>query len=275
MALDCYAEQTNHETIIKASGALGRVGVARCGARTTGECMGKVNGKRVATYLLGMVVLALGLTLNAKSSLGMSPIISVAWNAGEFAGWSFANATLVLYFLFILVQMALHVAASRRDGRPASWLRASLLKDLLQLPLSIVFTRFLDLFVLVIPAATGNLPLQLVLLAAAVVLTGIGAATTLNMRLIPNPGDGIVQGIADFVGRETGFVKNFVDLSCLGISLVFGPLVLGHLSGIGLGTIVTALGVGRVIAAYNGVALEPLQVMAGLLDKAGEELEAA
>ena len=30
----------------------------------------------------------------------------------------------------------------------------------------------------------------------AIVLTGIGAATMLNMNLIPNPGDGIVQAIA-------------------------------------------------------------------------------
>ena len=41
-----------------------------------------------------------------------------------------------------------------------------------------------------------SLLLRLFVLFLAIVLTGIGAATMLNMNLIPNPGDGIVQAIA-------------------------------------------------------------------------------
>lgn len=31
---------------------------------------------------------------------------------------------------------------------------------------------------------------------------------SLNMRIIPNPGDGIVQAIADFVHKGVGITKN-------------------------------------------------------------------
>ena len=45
-------------------------------------------------------------------------------------------------------------------------------------------------------------------LLLAIVLTGVGAAMSLNMRLIPNPGDGIVQAIADTIHKSVGFTKN-------------------------------------------------------------------
>ena len=47
----------------------------------------------------------------------------------------------------------------------------------------------------------------LVVVAAGIVLTGIGAAASLDMRLVPNPGDGIVQTLADAAGKETGLVN--------------------------------------------------------------------
>ena len=49
---------------------------------------------------------------------------------------------------------------------------------------------------------------SLQVLIAGIVLTGIGAAMSLNMRVIPNPGDGIVQAIADFVRKPVGITKN-------------------------------------------------------------------
>lgn len=71
------------------------------------------------------------------------------------------------------------------------------LLDLLQLPFSLIFTRFLNLFTYIIPDFNEySLLLRLFVMFLAIVLTGIGAATMLNMNLIPNPGDGIVQAIA-------------------------------------------------------------------------------
>lgn len=49
-------------------------------------------------------------------------------------------------------------------------------------------------------------------LAAALVCTGIGAAMSLNMRIVPNPGDGIVQAIADCIHQSVGNTKNGFDL---------------------------------------------------------------
>lgn len=90
------------------------------------------------------------------------------------------------------------------NGKDRSWL------DLLQLPLSLVFTRFMNLFKAVIPYEHGYLPTDLLVLLAGIVLTGIGAAMTVDMQLIPNSGDGIVNSIARRCGRELGFTKIFL-----------------------------------------------------------------
>ena len=82
-------------------------------------------------YLAGLAILALGITLNTKTGLGVSPIIAVS----ELWGTDFGNTVL-------------------------------------QIALSIVFTRFMNLYVAV----------------------------------IPNPGDGIVQTISDVSGKEVGRV---------------------------------------------------------------------
>ena len=81
-------------------------------------------GIRWVLYTLGMLVLALGLTLNTKTGLGVSPIISVAFGVSEIWGLNFGDVTFLLYGLFVAGQIAL------RRGR--GWLA-----DLLQLPLSL------------------------------------------------------------------------------------------------------------------------------------------
>ena len=54
--------------------------------------------------------------------------------------------------------------------------------------------------------------LTALLLALAIVFTGIGAAMTLKMKLIPNPGDGFVQTLAEKTGKPLGTMKNIVDI---------------------------------------------------------------
>lgn len=51
---------------------------------------------------------------------------------------------------------------------------------------------------------------------------------SLNMRVIPNPGDGIVQAIADCVGKEIGLVKNCFDILNISITAMAGMVFGGE-----------------------------------------------
>lgn len=222
-------------------------------------------------YGTGLLILALGITLNTKTGLGVSPIISVPYSISTIWNLNFGNMTLVVYLLFVLVELMLHVwhGKGKQNGKRLRWL---LLSDLLQFPLSLVFTRFLNLFGIWIPdlAATyaghfaGSFVGRFLFLLLAIVLTGIGAAMSLNMRLVPNPGDGIVQAIADVWGKSVGFTKNCFDLLNICITITVGLLFHGSIVGIGVGTVAAVLGVGRAIAAFNYFSKCKMDALAGI-----------
>lgn len=231
-------------------------------------------------YVLGLLVLALGLILNTKAGLGVSPIISVAYSISEIFHYNFGNTTLALYSLFVLIQMVLHLirtrnadAASRNILAHAEKIdrRLLLFMDFLQIPLSLIFTRFMNLFSSAIPEfpedfgrTEQGVALRILVLLLAVILTGIGAAMSLNVRLIPNPGDGIVQALSDCVGKSVGLTKNCFDLFNILLTTTLSLTFAGHLVGIGIGTILAMIGVGRTIAVFNRLFQEKMARAAGV-----------
>ena len=50
-------------------------------------------------------------------------------------------------------------------------------------------------------AMTYGLTAVISLLVVAIILTGVGAAMTVDMQLVPNPGDGIVHSLAQRYGE--------------------------------------------------------------------------
>ncbi len=209
---------------------------------------------RFAIYMLGFVFLAFGITLNTKCGLGVSPIISVAYT-----------------FSLIL------------DMKP----KKVFVFDILQIVVSIIFTRVINVFSEFIPQFDveysgqwqGSLPFRIFLLIIAITFTGIGCALSLDMRIVPNPGDGIVQAVSDTVKKPVGFCKNCIDVFMVAISaaLTFSMYtkiaatpVKSFLSVIGLGTVLAVIGVGRTIAIFNHFYYSKLTHKAGInpiLDK--------
>ena len=206
---------------------------------------------RWGIYLAGMTLLALGITLTTLAGLGASAIVSVPYTISCGFGLSFANLTLIFYCSFVGAEFII-------KGRQRSLL------DLLQIPVSIVFTRFMALFQAAIGYQSGFLPTDLLVLLLGILLTGIGAATAVDMQLIPNPGDGIVNSISIRSGKELGFCKNCFDLGCVTCALLIGTLFGSPLLGIGLGTLLSMLGVGRVMAIWNRMVKQKLLKLAGL-----------
>jgi uncharacterized membrane protein YczE len=111
-----------------------------------------------------------------------------------------------------------------------------------------------------IPAAE-TMPARIAVLLTSVVLVGTGAALTLDMRIIANPGDGLVQAVSDRTGIELGLTKNIVDITCVTITCILTMAAAHRIIGVGAGTLIAMLGIGRVIAMINklfGARLIPL-----------------
>ena len=218
---------------------------------------------RIVFYVAGLLILALGIILNTKSGLGVSAIISVAYSITTIGGFNFGNITFLLYSAFVVVEIVLHIFRNHRYSGEAGGaiapaahrdLKLVLVMDLLQL----------NLFSALLPTPSDNMPSRLLVLAAGIILTGIGAAMSLNMRIIPNPGDGIVQAISDCIGKSVGFTKNCFDLFNICLTTSIGLLFAHKLIGIGLGTVIAVLGVGRVIAVFNRLFMNKMTAAAGV-----------
>ena len=166
--------------------------------------------------------------------------MSVAYCVSQILGMNFGDMTFVLYALFVAAQFAIRGKKSH-------------LYDLLQFPLSLVFSRVLNLFDTLIPYDSANhgfLP-NFLLLILAILCTGVGVSMTVNMRLVPNPGDGIVSAVAEKMGRDQGFAKNVFDVGCVTVTCIIGLVCRGQVIGIGIGTLAAMVGVGRSIALVN------------------------
>ncbi len=220
--------------------------------------------RRFFIYAAGLIVLALGLVLNTKSGLGVSPILSIAYGISQIWSVSFANVTLVMYLIFVVLEILIHTYMHRGIKQ--------IIADVLQIPLSIVFTRFMKVFSIFIPELSFDgkniiyeYTIRFIVLLTGLILTGTGAATSLNMRIVPNPGDGIVQAIADRIGKSVGFTKNCIDICCVAFTIVGSLILTGHIYGVGPGTIVAVILVGRTIAIYNSLMRNRLLEAVGII----------
>jgi len=205
--------------------------------------------RRVLFYLIGQIILATGLTLSTKVNLGVSPILSIAYCASVITGRAIGDTSLIVYIICIIAEIVLH---ARQDMQPEQRKKVFIL-DFLQLPLSLVFTRVMNLFARFIPTPSGTLFLRIPLLILAIVCVGVGAAMTLDMRLIANPADGIVQVISDVSGLKLGLTKNIVDISCVILTAIASFILTHRIIGIHVGTLLAMFGTGRVIAVFNRI----------------------
>lgn len=196
--------------------------------------MKELNYKRIGIYLLGLLILGCGIDLNTKTQLGVSPIISVAYNIAYLTHIPIGVMTFIYYVLLVIIQWILL-------GKKFDYFQ------FLQIPASLVTSFFIQVFDEVIPVAS-SFPARIAMLILAIVITGVGASLTVGMKIVPNPADGLASVIGEKCHKGFGFGKNLFDGISIVISLIIGFVFTGDILGIGLGTVISMIFTGRVIA---------------------------
>lgn len=197
-----------------------------------------VFSKRVLTYCIGILILACGITLNTKTRLGVSPVISVAYNIAQILHTPLGPTTFVYYAFLIFLQFLLL-------PKDFSLVQCG------QIICAFLTSAFIQLFDLILPSPDG-MPFRLLLLFVAIFLTGLGASITVGMKLVPNPADALANIIGKKIGRDLGLGKNILDAVCILLAVILGLVFSGSLLGIGIGTAVSVLFTGRVMALVQG-----------------------
>ena len=144
---------------------------------------------RLLIFCVGLVFLSLGIDLNTKTQLGISPINSVPFNVHQLAGIPLWICVYTLYLLFVLMQRLL----LRKDFHPV---------QCFQLATSFICSILIQFFDDHIPLLTKPVS-QYLVLVLAIVLTAVGISLTAGMKLIPNPGEGAAGAIGIALKRTS------------------------------------------------------------------------
>lgn len=187
----------------------------------------------------GIVIMAAGIVIVTKTSLGTSPISSL----GYVLSLSFPNMSYGAFmFAWNIALLLGQIAVLRRDFKAIA---------LLQIPISVVFSLGIDafnnLFALYEPS---SYPESLVLLAIGVVVLAFGVACTVVANVAMNSGEALVCAVAGKAGWNFGRTKVGFDLVCVSLAVAASLVLLGGIEGVREGTLVAAFATGLVANAF-------------------------
>lgn len=195
--------------------------------------------ERYLWFVIGVAVNSFAIALIAKADLGVGAISCVAYVLAEASGLSFGAFTFIVNMLFIVGQIVL----LRRDFRPIQFL---------QVVVNIVFSSLIDVSTALMAGFTlDTLPLQIAGLVVGCVLLALGIAVEVAPNVLLVPGEGIVRAINAVTQKPFGSCKAAFDTSLVVIALALSFALLGGIVGVGVGTVVSALAVGRIVNVLN------------------------
>lgn len=196
-------------------------------------------GFRYFWFFAGVLINSFGVAFITKASLGTSPISSVPYVLSFQFPLTLGQFTFLLNSLFLLLQIAL----LRRKFPPL---------QLLQLAATAVFSGFLDVSMALLSwLQPAGLAEKLVSLLAGCAVLALGIAIEVAPDILVVPGEGIVRAIALVSGKKFGSVKVAFDVALVLIAVALSLLFFHRLRGMGAGTVISALLVGRLVNLYN------------------------
>lgn len=203
--------------------------------------------KKSIVYILGLFVLAIGIAFSVKSNLGVSPVTSVPFVLGRIFGLSLGMATVLLYIFC----MALQAVILRREYKPVY---------LFQIVISFVFGFFTDaaLYLVSFLPVSDNYAIRLIYLVVGTCFIALGVLFYLTASLVSLPTDGTVQAIAYKAKFKLHKVKVWYDCISTAFALLLSLIVLHGIQGIGIGTVIAALGVGKMLGVFSSLLKEKL-----------------
>ena len=207
--------------------------------------------RRLAVYLIGMVVLNIGVVLVIQSRLGSSASPSLPYAISLASGIPLSRLVLVVYCVEIAAQFVLR-------GKQRQW------RDLLQLPVAMLLSVILDWIQTFGLFVYDLLWQRFLLMLVGIVLVGAGISVTVNMRLAPAPPEGLLDALSFRTGINMGLMKNIQDGVTVGAAIIIDLVFSGHLAAVGIGTVCCMLLVGRVVALCNRLFIKKLLVFTGM-----------
>jgi uncharacterized membrane protein YczE len=188
--------------------------------------------KRYVLFICGLFFMSAGICLIIKSSLGTSPISGIPYILSLRYPVSLGIFSFILNMIFLLLQKLI--------------LKSDFTyMHLLQIPMMVIFSCFLDLSMYLLNSLHPALYLMkmLVLFLGCLALS-LGVALQIIANVVMLPGEGIVYAIIKRWKADLGYTKTFFDINLVVITALLSLCYFEEIRGIREGTLVSALIVG-------------------------------
>lgn len=189
--------------------------------------------KRCLLYLIGLNIMSIGIVLSTRTHLGVAAISSVAYSYSIFFNISFGLSNVILYVVFILIQILLMKSLSY--------------KILMQIPMAVLAGIFIDIYDNLIALLNYNFLINFILLLTSNILTGIGVYFMTKADLVLDPGNGIVNTLCIFFKKPFSYLRIRFDISLVIFTAISGLILVQEIICIGLGTVISAYLIGKSV----------------------------
>ncbi|MGN1112793.1 MAG: YitT family protein [Acutalibacteraceae bacterium] len=205
--------------------------------------------KRLAVYILGLFLIALGVSVSKASDLGVAPVNSIPAVLSEILGTDIGICTTAVFIGFILLQICI----MRREFK---------IKNLLQILCSTLFGYFVSLTNMLCVAFLPTCPnyfFQILYILISIVLVALGILLYIEADILSMPAEGVMQALSCKTGIAFSTAKLIFDWSVIIIAAVLSLIFLHSLVGVREGTVIAAFGVGLCLKLITRLLQKPLK----------------
>lgn len=195
--------------------------------------------RRYILFAVSLFVNAMGIAFITKALLGTSPITSVTYVLSMFTPLTIGQWTIVLNLLFVLFELPFMTRKELKDD---------LRMFLLQIPISLCFGTFIDLFMNMLywlePVKYID---QIIYLLVGCVILAAGITLEVKANVAMMAGEYFVRVISQRFHGEFGYVKLCFDITLVCIACLFSICFMSGIYGVREGTVAAALLVGPIV----------------------------
>lgn len=198
--------------------------------------MKKIN--RIVIYLIGIFCLALGAVLAINTKLGVSAVSALPFNVSQVLNMGVGTASAIIYILYVVIQIII----LKKEFKSI---------QLLQIVFAILLGQAINILATIIVLDAENMWIKLVIFVLSLLSTSLGIFLTISAKIVPVSPDGLVQVVSTKLKKDFATIKIYFDCVSVGLGAVI-TLVMGQgIGGIGIGTILAAILVGKIIHLMN------------------------
>jgi uncharacterized membrane protein YczE len=191
--------------------------------------------KRYGIFLIGLLLMGMGIALVTTAELGTTAISTVPYVLSMIVPLSFGQLTFLLSLIFLGIQLIL-------QGKSFPKIQYC------QILIGPLFGLCIDLGMFMFSFMKPSIwVMQIVVLLIGCFILAVGIFMQIQANVIINSGEAAVKVISEKIGKNFGLVKIQFDWTLVVIALLLSLISFQSIKGIGIGTVTSAFLVGYFI----------------------------